>query len=150
MPLSSKSSLKYLLCVNGAGPCKYFPSVIWHNVKLRLRGTDSHCRRKASLPGSGVLTWWVPAAPGSCACSHRETHSSSLWAASSNTPEVDFPMHRSCGKFSSHFHSVAPFHGRLPSAPRRNAFPWIPSAWNFSGLPHPVSHGCTGPNKVWI
>lgn len=42
------------------------------------------------------------------------------------------------------------FPWKLPSAPKRNAFQWIPSAWNVSGLPHPVSHGCSSSNKVWI
>lgn len=58
LPLSSKSTLNYLLYENGEGPYKYFSFSIWHHGKY-VSGSyqEKHQRKKVvSLPGSGLLS----------------------------------------------------------------------------------------------
>lgn len=76
------------------------------------------------LQEKGFSSWlWCAHLAGSCSAwvlrlqPHRDTQLIFM-DSFLQYPEVGFPMHHSCEKFSSHFHSVAPFHGGFPQHPR--------------------------------
>lgn len=118
LSLSSKTNPNYLLCGNGAGPCKHFSFVIWHNVKLSREPWLPLKGKETSLPGSYVLTWQVPAAHGSCTCGNQHISMDSfLQYPKSTFPAAPAVWHLSMngfpqspkGMLSSEFH----LHGTL-------------------------------------